>query len=48
MKTIEEIFNRFYDIHLKGVDIEGLLKDNITPPKQSEAIESLQSFSFNA
>ena len=29
MKTIEEIFNRFYDIHLKSVDIEGLLKDKI-------------------
>ena len=29
MKTIEEIFNQFYDAHLKGVDVDGLLKDKI-------------------
>lgn len=29
MKTIKEIFNRFYDAHLKSVDTDDLLKDKI-------------------
>jgi len=45
-KTIEETRQNLQEAI--QCHLEGLLKDNITPPKQSEAIESLQSFTFNA
>lgn len=45
-KTIEETKNNLQDA--VQCHLEGLLKDHIAPPKQSEAIESIQTFSINA
>lgn len=44
-KTIEETRENLQDAI--QCHLEGLLKDHITPPKQSEAIESIQTFNIN-
>ena len=45
-KTIEET-KKNLDEAIR-CHLEGLLKDNITPPKQEDTIESIQTFTFNA
>lgn len=45
-KTIEETKENLQDA--VQCHLEGLLKDNITPPEQGETIESIQTFSINA
>lgn len=45
-KTVEETRENLQDA--VQCHLEGLLKDNITPPRQSNAIESMQTFSINA
>lgn len=45
-KTIEETKDNLQDA--VQCHLEGLLKDGITPPDQSEAIESIQTFRINA
>ncbi|MDO8498940.1 MAG: type II toxin-antitoxin system HicB family antitoxin [bacterium] len=45
-KTLEETKKNLQDAI--QCHLEGLLKDNITPPKQSDAVESIQTFSINA
>lgn len=45
-KTIEETKKNLQNAI--QCHLEGLLKDNITPPRQSETIESIQTFCINA
>ena len=45
-KTIEET-KKNLDEAIR-CHLEGLLKDKITPPKQGDAIESIQTFTLNA
>ena len=45
-KTIEET-KKNLDEAIR-CHLEGLLKDNITPPKQEDTIESIQTFTLNA
>ena len=45
-KTVEETKKNL--IEAIQCHLEGLLKDNITPPKQEDAVESIQTFTLNA
>lgn len=45
-KTIEETKKNLQEAI--QCHLEGLLKDKITPPKQEEVMESIQTFTLNA
>lgn len=45
-KTIEETRKNLQEAI--QCHLEGLLKDKITPPKQADALESIQTFTLNA